>query len=54
MNFDIISEIEEAETIVRGSGIRELRRLQKSYGFGNWRKMKGIAYIRLRSGETAQ
>lgn len=47
MNFDIIGQIEEIETIARGSGIHDLHRLQKIYGTGNWRKMKGIAKIRL-------
>jgi hypothetical protein len=44
MNFEIISEIDEIEVIARGSGIRERRRLKKFYGFGNWRKMKGIGH----------
>lgn len=52
MNFEIISEIGDIEVIVRGSGINELRRLRKFYGFGNWRKMKGIAHIRLSSGRV--
>jgi hypothetical protein len=50
MDFDIIDEITEIETIANGSGIRELNRLRKVYGTGNWRKMKGIARIRLPSG----
>lgn len=50
MNFDIIGQIEEIETITRGSGIRNLHRLQKTYGAGSWRKMKGIARIRLFNG----
>ena len=36
--------------IARGSGIRELNRLKKCYGAGNWKKMKGIARIRLQTG----
>ena len=51
MNFDIIDDISEIETIARGSGIRELNRLRKNYGSGNWKKMKGIAHIRLTSGK---
>ncbi|MFH1351196.1 MAG: hypothetical protein ABII26_09695 [Pseudomonadota bacterium] len=50
MNFDIIDEIKEIETIVKGSGIRDIDRLNKTYGPGNWRKMKGIARIRLTTG----
>jgi len=51
MNFDIIDEITAIETITKGTGIRELNRLRKFYGFGNWKKMKGIARIRLSSGK---
>jgi hypothetical protein len=51
MNFDIIDEITEIETIAKGSGILELKRLRKSYGSGNWKKMKGMSHIRLKSGK---
>ena len=51
MNFDIIDDITEIETIAKGLGIRELNRLRKYYGHGNWKKMKGIAQIRLPSGK---
>ena len=50
MEFDIIDEIKEIETIAQGSGIRDLTRLKKYYGLGNWKKMKGIARVRLSSG----
>ncbi|MBI2360053.1 MAG: hypothetical protein HYV04_14360, partial [Deltaproteobacteria bacterium] len=33
-----------------GIGIRDLARLRKRYGPGRWRKVKGIAMIRLRTG----
>jgi len=32
MNYDIIDEITETETIAKGTGIRELNRLRKFYG----------------------
>ena len=50
VNFDIIGGISHAETITRGTGIRELSRLRRTYGPGNWRKRKGIAHIRLENG----
>jgi len=50
MHFDIIGEIREIETFARGSSIRELPRLRKTYGVGSWRKRKGIAQIRLAGG----
>ncbi len=49
-DFDIIDEIENIEIIAKGPAIRDLDRLRKMYGFGNWRKMKGIARVRLRTG----
>jgi len=52
MAFDIIDEITEIETIAEGSGIRELNRLRKFYGLGKWKKMKGIAHLRLSSGKV--
>ena len=38
------------ETIARGTGIRELSRLRRAYGLGNWGKRKGVARIRLENG----
>ena len=54
MDFEIIGEIVRVETIAKGRGIRELPRLRKRYGKGKWRKRKGIADIRLRTGETVR
>ena len=51
MKFDIIDETKEIETIAKGLGIRDLTRLKRFYGLGNWKKMKGIAHIRLSSGK---
>jgi hypothetical protein len=52
MTFDIIDEIKEIETIAKGLGIRDLTRPKRLYGPGNWKKMKGIAHIRLSSGKV--
>jgi hypothetical protein len=51
MQLQIIGPIKEIETIATSSGIRELPRLRKRYGRGRWRKRKGIAEVRLTSGE---
>ena len=51
MNFQIIGGISHVETIARGVGIRELPRLRRTYGAGNWRKRKGVARIRLENGD---
>lgn len=50
MYFDIIGEIEEIETIAIGGKIRDIMRIQKQYGLGRWRKLKGIAKVRLETG----
>jgi hypothetical protein len=50
MQFEIIGEITSIETFATGRGIRELSRLNKSYGRGRWRKRKGIATVRLADG----
>lgn len=50
MNFEIIGGITEIETIAIGSRIRDITRLRKMYGKGRWRKLKGVATVRLRSG----
>jgi hypothetical protein len=38
--------------IARGAGVRDRGRLRKAYGIGRWRKMKGVATIRLEDGAT--
>jgi len=52
MDWELASEIHDVETIAAGGSIRELSRLRKIYGPGNWRKRKGIAKIRLRNGRV--
>ncbi|MCW6034798.1 hypothetical protein K4A83_00705 [Spirulina subsalsa FACHB-351] len=47
MDFEIISEISDIEIIAVGNGIRDRSRLQKYYGKGKWRKLKGVAQVRL-------
>ena len=50
MDFEIIGEVTQVETIAVGRGIRGLPRLRRAYGTGRWRKLKGVALVRLRSG----
>ena len=54
MPFEIVSAIERVETIATGRRIRDLPRLRRLYGRGRWRKLKGVAMIRLRSGTLRQ
>ena len=50
MYFEITDEIASIETIAVGRSIRELERLRRQFGPGQWRKRKGIATVRLPSG----
>ena len=50
MYFEIIDEITEIETIAIGNKIREIARLRKQFGKGRWRKLKGLATVRLKNG----
>ena len=50
MDFEVVGGITQTQTIARGPGIRDRMRLQEHYGRGNWRKLKGIARIRLVDG----
>ncbi|HEX8097889.1 MAG TPA: hypothetical protein VF507_07630 [Pyrinomonadaceae bacterium] len=50
MEFEIVGEITDAETIAAGAGVRDRARLRRQYGRGRWRKLKGVAEVRLKSG----
>ena len=52
MSFEIIGTIENIETIAVGGRIREVMRLRRQYGSGRWRKLKGIARVRLTNGNV--
>ena len=54
MSFEIIGQIRGIQTIASGSDIRDLRYLEKRFGVGNWRKLKGFATVRLRDGTIAE
>jgi hypothetical protein len=51
VKFDIVGEIEQAETIASGSGVKVRSLLRKVYGRGRWRKRKGVATVRLVNGQ---
>jgi hypothetical protein len=51
-DFDVLSEITGIQIIARGVGVDARHYLNRMYGRGRWRKMKGCAWVRLkRSGE---
>ena len=47
IDFEIIGTITNIEKIAVSSSIREVARLRKFYGGKRWRKLKGVALVRL-------
>lgn len=50
MYFEIIGEIKDIEIIALVGRIRDIMRIQKQFGHGRWRKLKGIGKVRLENG----
>lgn len=50
MKFEVVGRITNVEVIASGPGVRLRRYLRKMYGAGRWRKLKGIAKVRLPNG----
>ncbi len=50
MRFKVLSDIGNVEVIALGKSIRILAKLEKLYGRGRWRKLKGRAIIELPDG----
>ena len=48
--LQVVGRIERVETIAIGNSIREQGRLTDQYGAGRWRKLKGLAHVRLPDG----
>lgn len=51
MDFEIFGKISDIEIIAVGSRIRILPFLQQEFGRGRWRKLKGVAEVKLSNGE---
>jgi len=43
--FKIIGKIEQIKIIAVGNSIRILPYLNKQFGYGRWRKLKGVAMV---------
>jgi hypothetical protein len=55
MKFEILGMFRAVEIIAAGREIRALASLRKKWGPGRWRKMKGIARVRiLRTGNVRE
>jgi hypothetical protein len=50
MDFEVVGTVADIEVIAIGRSIRELPRLRRVYGAGRWRKLKGLATVRLADG----
>jgi len=53
MDFKLRSDIVDVQEIAVGRSIRILAKLEKLYGRGRWRKLKGIAMVELPDGSAA-
>jgi len=49
-NFQIIGSVEGVQIIAVKHSIRHLKFLERMYGKGRWRKLKGIAKVQLENG----
>jgi len=54
MHFDILDTIINVETITTGNSIRDIALLRRQFGEGRWRKLKGIALVRLTNGQIRE
>lgn len=50
MDFELVGEIRDVQPIAVGRSVRQTVRLRRRYGNGRWRKLKGIASVRLLDG----
>ncbi len=50
IDFQIVGQVTDIQTIAKGPGVHDRARLRRQYGKGRWRKLKGIANVRLPDG----
>lgn len=53
-SFKIIGDIRAIQIIAVGHGIRDLAHLERRFGHGIWRKLKGFATVELEDGTIAE
>ena len=54
MDIALVGTIADIEVIAVGRGMREIARLRRVYGPGRWRKLKGLATVKLPDGSEAR
>lgn len=47
MYFEVVGEIADVDVIAVGGNIADIMRLRRQFGPGRWRKLKGVARVRL-------
>ncbi|MBI4600710.1 MAG: hypothetical protein HY721_02005 [Planctomycetes bacterium] len=52
MYFELVSDLTDIEIIAVNLSIRQRGVLKARYGGGRWRKLKGVAFVRLASGRV--
>lgn len=50
MSFELVDDIQQIEVIATGGSVRDRASLKEQYGGSRWRKLKGIAQVRLLNG----
>ncbi|MFN8453341.1 MAG: hypothetical protein U0401_01500 [Anaerolineae bacterium] len=54
IDFELIGQVTDIEAIAVSSSIQEIVRLRKFYGGKRWRKLKGVALVRLDDGTVCK
>jgi hypothetical protein len=52
MDFELVGELTDIQTIAVNLSIRELDSLKSLYGGRRWRKLKGVGLVRLVNGNV--
>lgn len=50
MRFEVVGKTKQIESIAIGRGINEIKRPKRLFGGTKWRKLKGIAKVKLQNG----
>ena len=51
MNYERISRITNVEVIAKGKGVDIRHYLNRTFGYGRWRKLKGVALVKFNNDE---
>ncbi|MCE7981533.1 MAG: hypothetical protein DYG89_10095 [Caldilinea sp. CFX5] len=51
MNFKLISEISDIQIIAKGKNVDIHHQLNRAYGYGDWRKLKGVGMVEYENGQ---